>query len=578
MAATEAGAEAGASASETADEAETRPAGRSVDRSRSQSTAQSTAQSAGPPTTRSATRATGESARARTLRDRLVPALPSDRLLGWIASLLVTAFGGYLRFDRLRVPRALIFDETYYAKDAWSYLKYGVEIQDYAPNKANAIIQAGGTHIFMPKLPPEYVVQPPLGKWLIAGGEWLFGLNSLGWRFAAAVFGTLSILLICRIARRLTRSTLLGCIAGVLMSLDGLEFVMSRTGLLDIFLMFFILAAFGCLVIDRDVSRARLAAAVAARGTSGLGPGTGIHWWRVAAGFFLGCACASKQFGAWYILGFAGLAIAWDVGARRAAGIGRFWASALVKEAKWLPISFGVVPLLTYIATWSGWFASSMGWDRQYAASQGVHTPVLSALYSLFEYHKQMLQFGVGLSTRHPYESQPWDWLFMTRPVAYAYTCYTGSASYQVCPHSYAGPQWSQEVLAIGTPAIWWVAVPALIFCLFWWLVHRDWRAGAVVLAMLTGWVTWFPFVSRTKFYYYALEFEPFLILAIVLCIGLIIGATRGSVARRSIGAAITGAYLLVVVLNFVYLYPILAGKVIPYTSWLSHMWYHGWI
>ncbi|HEY0718882.1 MAG TPA: phospholipid carrier-dependent glycosyltransferase [Streptosporangiaceae bacterium] len=529
----------------------------------------------GAPATEMAGRA-GDAATGRpaALRDRLTAPMPSDRLWGWIGSLLVTAFGGYLRFDRLRVPRALIFDETYYAKDAWSFVKYGVEL--HWVNNPNAIIQAGHTNIFLHQ--PEYVVQPPLGKWLIAGGEWLFGLNSLGWRFSAAVFGTLSILLICRIARRMTRSTLLGCIAGLLMSLDGLEFVMSRTGLLDIFLMFFVLAAFGCLVIDRDVSRARLAAAVAAKGTSGLGPGTGIGWWRVAAGVFLGCACASKQFGAWYILGFAALAIAWDVGGRRAAGIGRFWVSALVKDAKWLPVSFGIVPLAVYIASWSGWFASSLGWDRNYAATQGVHTPVLSALYSLFEYHKQMLQFGVGLSTHHPYESQPWDWLFVTRPVAYAYSCYTSSTSYTLCPPHSTGSQWSQEVLAIGTPAIWWASVPALVFCLFWWLLHRDWRAGAVVLAMLTGWVTWFPFVSRTKFYYYALEFEPFLILAIVLCLGLIIGATRGSTARRSVGAAVTGAYLLVVLLNFVYLYPILAGKVIPYSAWLSRMWYHGWI
>ncbi len=98
------------------------------------------------------------------------------------------------------------------------------------------------------------------------------------------------------------------------------------------------------------------------------------------------------------------------------------------------------------------------------------------------------------------------------------------------------------------------------------------------MLAVAAGWLTWFPFVSRTKFFYYATEFEPFLILAIVLCMGLIIGPVRASVARRSVGAAISGAYLLVVLLNFVYLYPILAGKVIPYTSWLSHMWYHGWI
>ena len=300
---------------------------------------------AGAPATETAD---GAATRSSALRDRLVGALPADRVWGWVGSLLVTAFGGYLRFDRLRVPRTLIFDETYYAKDAYSYVQYGVEAKWV--NNVNALVQAGHTNIFV-RNQPEFVVQPPLGKWMIAGGEWLFGLNSLGWRFSAAVFGTLSILLICRIARRMTRSTLLGCIAGLLMSLDGLEFVMSRTGLLDIFLMFFILAAFGCLVIDRDVSRSRLAAAVAAKGTSGLGPGLGIHWWRVAAGFFLGCACASKQFGAWYILGFAALAIAWDVGARRAAGIGRFWSGALLRDAKWLPLSFGLVPLAVYIAS-----------------------------------------------------------------------------------------------------------------------------------------------------------------------------------------------------------------------------------
>jgi dolichyl-phosphate-mannose-protein mannosyltransferase len=511
-----------------------------------------------------------ETAQERTasLRARLASSLPGDRMWGWIGSLLVTAFGTFLRFNRLSVPHALIFDETYYAKDAFSILHFGVEHN--LVSNANSLILSGHTHIFAPG--GEYVVMPPLGKILIAGGEWLFGLNPLGWRFSAAVFGSAAILLVCRIARRMTRSTLLGCVAGLLMSLDGLEFVMSRTGLLDIFLMFFVLAAFGCLVIDRDVSRARLAEAVASRGVSGGGPGLGIHWWRVAAGFLLGCACACKWDGIWYIIAFAALTIAWDVGARRAAGIGNFWRGALGRDAKWLPLTFGVLPLAVYIASWSGWFASSIGYDRHYAASQGFHTPVLSALYSLYEYHVQMLQFGVGLHTHHPYESQPWDWLVLSRPVAYYYSAPTSGASCSVAPHC------SQEVLAIGTPAIWWASIPALLFCLIWWLLHRDWRPGAIVLAVAAGWLTWFPFVSRTKFFYYGTEFDPFLILAIVLCLGLIIGPARASVARRSIGAAVCGAYLLVVLVNFVYLYPVLAGKVIPYASWFSRMWYHGWI
>src|ERR1700759_1711078 len=233
--------------------------------------------------------------------------MPEGRPWGWLGPLLVTAFGAILRFDRLRVPRALIFDETYYAKDAWSILNHGVELRLLDSKIANPLIVAGHTNFFAPCDHPsacgEYVVQPEIGKLLIAAGEWLFGLNSFGWRFASAVFGSLAILLICRIARRMTRSTLLGCVAGLLMSLDGLEFVLSRTGILDIFLMFFVLAAFGCVVVDRDVSRARLADGVARREGGQLGPRFGIRRWQLAAGVFLCPGVATKWEAAWYIHG-----------------------------------------------------------------------------------------------------------------------------------------------------------------------------------------------------------------------------------------------------------------------------------
>jgi len=526
-----------------------------------------------------------EASRLAALRARLAAPMPDDRPWGWLGPLLVTAFGAFLRFNRLRVPRALIFDETYYAKDAWSILNHGVELT--LANNANAIIQAGHTNIFAPcngtSACGEYVVQPEIGKLLIAVGEWLFGLNSFGWRFASAVFGSLAILLICRIARRMTRSTLLGCVAGLLMSLDGLEFVLSRSGILDIFLMFFVLAAFGCILIDRDESRAQLAEGVARRQGGQLGPRFGIRRWRVAAGICLGLAVGTKWNAAWYILGFAALITAWDIGGRRAAGLKSFVRGGL-RETRWLPVTFIVIPLGVYLASWSGWFATSTGYYRDYAQTHGVHTPVISALYSLYQYHMQAITFGVGLKTPHPYQSQPWDWLLVTRPVAFFYECYTGPVGgpSHYCPSGYKGAEWSQEVLALGTPAIWWGSMLALLFCLGWWLLHRDWRAGAVLLGVLAGWGPWFPLVTRTKFYYYALEFEPFLILSIVLCLGLILGPATAGVLRRSVGAGIAGAYLLCVLLMFWYFYPILAGSIIPYQDWLGHMWYqvggHGWI
>jgi dolichyl-phosphate-mannose-protein mannosyltransferase len=524
---------------------------------------------------------TDEASRLAVLRARLVTPMPDDRLWGWLGPLLVTAFGAFLRFNRLRVPRAMIFDETYYAKDAWSILQHGVE-WNFASN-ANDLIQAGHTTgLYQQPFSGEYVVQPEMGKLLIAVGEWLFGLNSLGWRFSSAVFGSLAILLMCRIARRMTRSTLLGCVAGLLMALDGLEFVLSRTGILDIFLMFFVLAAFGCMVIDRDESRARLAEAVARREGGDAGPRLGIRRWQVAAGILLGLAIGTKQIAVWYIVAFAALGIAWDIGARRSAGLPSFVRGAF-RDAVWRPLTFIVIPLVVYVATWSNWLLTRTGYDRNYAQLHGVNIPVISALYSLYEYHLQALQFGLGLRTPHPYQSQPWDWLLITRPVAFYYQCYTGpvAGAARYCPKKYTGAEWSQEVLAIGTPAIWWGSMLALVFCLGWWALHRDWRAGAVLLGVLAGWGPWFPLVTRTKFYYYALEFEPFLILSIVLCLGLILGPAAASVRRRSIGAGIVGAYILCALIMFWYFYSILAGQVIPYQQWLDHMWYqvgHGWI
>ncbi|MFC4592559.1 phospholipid carrier-dependent glycosyltransferase, partial [Sphaerisporangium corydalis] len=69
----------------------------------------------------------GESDRVSTVLDRLVPPFQGSRLWGWLGPLLVAAFGAFLRFDRLGSPKAVVFDETYYAKDGLSLLRYGVE-------------------------------------------------------------------------------------------------------------------------------------------------------------------------------------------------------------------------------------------------------------------------------------------------------------------------------------------------------------------------------------------------------------------------------------------------------------------
>jgi len=139
----------------------------------------------------------------------------------------------------------------------------------------------------------------------------------------------------------------------------------------------------------------------------------------------------------------------------------------------------------------------------------------------------------------------------------------------------------SQEVLAVGTPAIWWASVLALIFCALWWVARRDWRAGAILVGVAAGWLPWIWFAihdHRTEYYFYAIVFMPYLVMAITLGLGLIIGRARAAPGRRATGAIIAGGYLLLTLANFAYLYPVLAAQVLPYSSWYQRMWFRSWV
>ncbi|GAC1328295.1 MAG: phospholipid carrier-dependent glycosyltransferase [Mycobacteriales bacterium] len=491
----------------------------------------------------------------RTPAERLAPLVPTDRLWGWLGPGLVTLLAGWLSFNRLSRPHGLMFDEVYYAKDAYALLKHGYELN--ATNDG-----------------PGFVVHPPLGKWLIALGEQAFGNNELGWRFASAVVGTLCVLILARTARRMTGSTLLGCFAGLLLSLDGLHFVSSRISMLDIFLMFWVLAAFACLVADRDHGRARLARALGeGRPTRWPGPRLGVRWWRLGAGACLGAACATKWSGVYFVAAFGLLALAWEVGTRRTAAVPAPLRAVLRRETASLLAFLAVVPVLVYLASWTGWFATSGGWDRHWVSGNGPFGGSVAALRSLWHYHAEALHFHANLTSHHPYQSHPEGWLLLERPVAYFYTApkygELGCLTRNGC---------SRAVLGIGTPALWWASIAALVAMLWLWVARRDWRAAAILGCVSAGIAPWLATPRRTMFLFYALPTLPFLILALTLAAGLVLGSATASPVRRAWGAAAVGGYALLVATNFFYLVPILSAKVIPYASWYARMWFKNWI
>ncbi|WEB42166.1 phospholipid carrier-dependent glycosyltransferase [Streptomyces yunnanensis] len=504
------------------------------------------------------------------------------RWSGWLGPLLVTLFAGVLTFWNLGSPRKVIFDETYYPKDAWSLLQYGYE-GTWAKNANDALLAHPPQILLSPE--HSYVVHPPMGKWLIALGEWAFGMNPFGWRFMTALLGTLSVLLVCRIGRRLLRSTALGCLAGGLLAVDGLHFVMSRTALLDLIVMFWVLAGFGCLLVDRDRTRARLAAALPTnpegltRPDAEVGGRLRLGWrpWRIAAGLCLGLSAATKWNGLYFLAAFALMSVLWDMGARRTAGARHPFRAALWRDALPAFVSTVVVALATYLASWSGWIATKGGYYRDWATSpegrNSSFTWLPDWLRSLWHYQTEVYAFHTGLTTPHTYMSNPWSWLVLGRPVSYFYE--DPKAGQDGCT---AAEGCAREVLALGTPLLWWAACFALLYVLWRWLFRRDWRAGAIACGVAAGYLPWFLYQERTIFLFYAVVFVPFLCLALAMMIGAIIGPPRASERRRTIGAVGAGVLVLLIVWNFVYFYPLYTGLPISKSAWHNRMWFDSWV
>src|SRR5262245_38552796 len=173
---------------------------------------------------------------------------------------VVTILAGIIRAWHISIPGGLILDEFY---------------------AADACLFVGGPPSLC-RMPQELtIVQPPLGKWLIGTGILVQGFHPLGWRIASFVFGTLTVPALYLLARKLLNSTLAATVASVLLAIDFLHFVFSRTAMLDVFMSFFIVLAFLFAVYDRD----RLFEAFSPRPKL---------IWRMAAGASLGAACASK--------------------------------------------------------------------------------------------------------------------------------------------------------------------------------------------------------------------------------------------------------------------------------------------
>jgi dolichyl-phosphate-mannose-protein mannosyltransferase len=490
--------------------------------------------------------------------DRLRVPMPEDRVLSWVYAGLVTLLAAVLRLWGIGFPPEKVFDELYYATEGGEVLRQGYE------NNPGYM----------------FIVHPPLGKWLVAAGMAAFGDTSVGWRVPAAVAGSLCVLVVVRVARRMTRSTLLGCVAGLLLAMDGLSVVLSRFALLDIFVALFVLAGFGCLVVDRDRARDRLADAAqsdaarsdAARSVAAADRrGLGLRPWRVAGGALLGLSCAVKWSGIWFLLAFAVLSMLWDRGARRSAGSHRPTLTAAVRDLPSAVLSLAVAPVAAYLLAWSGWFLGENSYGRHWADTHGEYWSWLPGpVRSLMHYHWEMWHFHSQLTSSHVYQSAPWSWLVTGRPVLFYYPS-------KPSPTGCGAASCVRSVLAVGTPALWWAFAPAVLWMGWLVLSRRDWRAWSVLTAFAAGWLAWFTIPGRTMFLFYMAPLVPFLVIGVTLGLGDVLGRARAGETRRLVGLLAVTGYLALVVLNFAWLWPILTGQLLTYDAWHARIWFPSW-
>ena len=541
----------------------------------------------------------------------LLPWLKGTRLNRPLAAiLLVTALAAILRFAHLGHPPELVFDEVYYPK-VGCILIGGSDDECKVASDDEKFWRKD-------KWDVGSWVHPPLGKWQIGLGIKAFGMDPFGWRSATALVGTLTVTVTALIAFLLFQRAVWIYVAGGLLATEHLSIVMSRTAILDAHLAFWIAVGFLCFVMDRRWIDRRQASAdeeVAAAARSEVAtsvwlarpePGGPLAvqqempvtsaslvrtsraailsplWrpWRFATGLALGAATSVKWSGAMAIATAVLISYLWETTRRHRPGVS--WRASFVRafarETFGLVLAFLVLPLMVYVAIWLPWI-SHFGWDW----GKWWDTQVGSFNYHFkggLEWTKPDPDTGSATPT-HPYYARPWEWIIPPgRPTSFFVKD--------------LGPD-IQQILALGSPAVFWAYLFALPYVLFSWWRARDWKAGFLAITFLGLFVPWLG-VSRPTFYFYAVPLVPFMVLGITYVLRDVADARLVVRDRETGGVAVnpeTGepaisnsyvyrpfvwVFLIVAVVMFVLFWPLMSGGQMTDIHWRAIVWFNRWI
>lgn len=208
---------------------------------------------------------------------------------------------------------------------------------------------------------------------------------------------------------------------------------------------------------------------------------------------------------------------------------------------------------------------SKRGWDRQWADERGgLFSFIPAPIRSLWHYHAEMLNFHTGLIEAHSYSANPWSWLILGRPTSFYYQS----------PNTCGSSSCAQEVVALGTPLLWWLGTAALFVTFGYFVSRREKLAGLILAGVAAGYLPWFFFQKRTVFSFYAVVFEPFIILALIYCFAKLLEDPLTYKARKTALIALHVA----IALCFLYFFPLFVATITTYDDWHARMWFNSWI
>jgi hypothetical protein len=417
-----------------------------------------------------------------------------------------------------------VFDEVYFPVDAYNDVK-GIQL-----------CRPSTTDCRFNYFDPE----PPLAKMFIAAGEWGYGwyrvhfegakgsyidlgFNTFGWRIAACIFGILCVPMMYLFARRLWANRLFAIAAATLVTFDGMFFVQSRIGMIDIFPIFFIMLAYFLFLVHIQ-SRTRRGSILS---LLALGIVLGIG---VASKWIVLAAFASIVF--FLVLRFLKRGIASHIGPIRE------WAKGdgpvVPGGVPWLAylgvalIALIAIPLVIYVESWYPFFARGQ-----------FHN-----LADLIAYQKESYDYHAHLVATHPYGSPWWSWPFLSRPVLY-YAEYTGLGT-----DHWTGQPLVAWMADLGNPWIWWTSLPCLVSLPYFIVRYKSFPAALILVGFITQYLPWSQ-ISRVIFMYHMFGGLIFMILALAFVLAQIAERVPHAGKKILIG------HLAVSVAFFCYFYPV---------------------